>query len=636
MDSIFIWMLIFAGAAIALLATFLMASERELKIKRREIEILADKLAGSIDASPMKEAGSGQDADVSALHQLETKNRKLGDEIGALGGKLEASEARVRELDAKMRDLSKLVPENERLHATNQELSDEITALKNQLAASQTEGGLVQSQQQALEDKRSALESELARVKVELDKSQVGLEELRNLKTEMGDARRREQEAKDRYAELERQTAELMEQLAANREKLTQLNSLQTRLHDIERRYEEASSERRRLQEEISGWQERFAAARASIRRFAMLRQHLHELHAKQRELAEKHEDIRQGMSALKDLLDDPLPIGFDAAALPTAYDMTYLPKSLPLPNRSEEPSLEAAKRNIDAGYFEDALQQLDQLLKNGHKDRIIKLYHLLASVQLHHGNGFEPQIDAITEMPDLSDTERLIARDIFLARAEEAQKCGRDNEMLRYRAWAKNVIYRAPFGSLQPDSSQRADGAVSKARFSSSGNAAGSVQTPTSSATDSSNGIAYGDPPHGKTRVVILATAIGLLVIAGAMFAGSFGEPKKTVIPPPVPAVQKSGISATSETSEDHAPPSPNSSAVKDESSAARIAPKDKALRSGPSGHSRASIEKHAEAVSLAANKAHVSKPSVKEAREKRGLPPSYNVRSRSASERQ
>ena len=34
------------------------------------------------------------------------------------------------------------------------------------------------------------------------------------------------------------------------------------------------------------------------------------------------------------------------------------------------------------------------------------------------------------------------MVRDIFLARADEAQKLGRNDEMLRYRSWAKNIVY--------------------------------------------------------------------------------------------------------------------------------------------------------------------------------------------------
>ncbi len=41
MENIFVWLLIFAGAAIALLGLFLVASERELKNKRLELERLS-------------------------------------------------------------------------------------------------------------------------------------------------------------------------------------------------------------------------------------------------------------------------------------------------------------------------------------------------------------------------------------------------------------------------------------------------------------------------------------------------------------------------------------------------------------------------------------------------------------------
>ncbi|HZD39863.1 MAG TPA: hypothetical protein VE131_04025, partial [Terriglobales bacterium] len=61
MDNLFIWMLISAGAVIGLLATFLLASERELKIKRRQLEIFADKLAGLTDTGSTREAVQNTD-----------------------------------------------------------------------------------------------------------------------------------------------------------------------------------------------------------------------------------------------------------------------------------------------------------------------------------------------------------------------------------------------------------------------------------------------------------------------------------------------------------------------------------------------------------------------------------------------
>ena len=44
MDSMFVWIVMFAGAAITLLAVFLVASEKELKRKRLEIDQLLTKL----------------------------------------------------------------------------------------------------------------------------------------------------------------------------------------------------------------------------------------------------------------------------------------------------------------------------------------------------------------------------------------------------------------------------------------------------------------------------------------------------------------------------------------------------------------------------------------------------------------
>ena len=87
-------------------------------------------------------------------------------------------------------------------------------------------------------------------------------------------------------------------------------------------------------------------------------------------------------------------------------------------------------------------------MLKREPEQREARLYHLLASVRLYNVHGYESQIDALKDIPDLTDSERVAARDIFLIRADEAQKRGRDDEMIRYRAWAKNVVFRSSFGS--------------------------------------------------------------------------------------------------------------------------------------------------------------------------------------------
>jgi hypothetical protein len=44
------------------------------------------------------------------------------------------------------------------------------------------------------------------------------------------------------------------------------------------------------------------------------------------------------------------------------------------------------------------------------------------------------------------------VVRDIFLARADEAQKRGRDDDMLRYRSWAKNIVYHTRFADEEID----------------------------------------------------------------------------------------------------------------------------------------------------------------------------------------
>ena len=60
MGSIFVWIVMFAGAAVVLLGIFLVASERELKVKRREIEALLSRLENGSQDTAIEAAGQPQ------------------------------------------------------------------------------------------------------------------------------------------------------------------------------------------------------------------------------------------------------------------------------------------------------------------------------------------------------------------------------------------------------------------------------------------------------------------------------------------------------------------------------------------------------------------------------------------------
>jgi hypothetical protein len=100
----------------------------------------------------------------------------------------------------------------------------------------------------------------------------------------------------------------------------------------------------------------------------------------------------------------------------------------------------------LEPSLHENEITGIDNDLRQPVSSRTAQLSHLLAWVRLHGSDTYQEQIDSLKDFTDLSERERQVVRDIFLARADEAQKRGRDDQMLRYRSWAKNIVYHTRF----------------------------------------------------------------------------------------------------------------------------------------------------------------------------------------------
>ena len=133
MENIFVWLLIFAGAAIALLGLFLVASERELKNKRLELE----RLSANVDvSSPASIAatltGTGAIEDLPETSDIQLINEELHNQVSNLSAKFELGQRTIMELEgAAQRDLDSQA-ELQHLRKANEVLISEIVLrLKN-------------------------------------------------------------------------------------------------------------------------------------------------------------------------------------------------------------------------------------------------------------------------------------------------------------------------------------------------------------------------------------------------------------------------------------------------------------------------------------------------------------------------
>ena len=96
MESMFVWIVLFSGATVLLLGLFLVASEKELKKKRGEINNLLTRLDGARTASAP--AGSEAGANGAEASDLRVKNQELQKEMVLLQDDLAAAHRAIDEL----------------------------------------------------------------------------------------------------------------------------------------------------------------------------------------------------------------------------------------------------------------------------------------------------------------------------------------------------------------------------------------------------------------------------------------------------------------------------------------------------------------------------------------------------------
>src|SRR5215467_15636550 len=147
METLYVWLFIFAGATMIVLGIFLLASERELRKQRREIDMLRRN----------HQPSEPQGFETHPSAELMMRNKELTEKISSLSSELEESKRMMedlqneqhqrvsdtelkQQLQASQGTIKELEAEQQRLAGVNfenQQLRDEITHLQNQLQASE-------------------------------------------------------------------------------------------------------------------------------------------------------------------------------------------------------------------------------------------------------------------------------------------------------------------------------------------------------------------------------------------------------------------------------------------------------------------------------------------------------------------
>ncbi len=327
MESLFVWIVIFAGAAIALLGVFLTASERELKKKRREIEDLLTRLEGAGQGHPAPSEPSPDHA--AALAELRAANQELQSQVAGLTGKLERSRRTIEEME-NQHSHAEDAAEAQQLRAANERLAGELSELRERLRASEAERREpAPADRDAGEGQLADARSEIAELKRQLDESQTQIRELRAAQQKIAEIDALEARHREERQTFQARLDEMEKQLSAERAKLGELEDLRAQMAESSAIEKSLREQIRSHEDEVPRWQARIAALEASGAQLAALQKPYHELLAKHASLADMQRELQRDLSALADMIGAPASAvsnGAETSPAPEKVTMTAAP----------------------------------------------------------------------------------------------------------------------------------------------------------------------------------------------------------------------------------------------------------------------------------------------------------------------
>jgi chromosome segregation ATPase len=272
METLYVWLFIFAGATMLVVGMLLLASERELRKQRREL----DELRRNHRISEAR----GSETDPSA--ELVTRNKELVEKISALSGQLEESNRMVEELQSEQRQLvsaAKLKPQLQASQETIKELEPEQQRLLDQLQTSESLLSKTASQYKEVADRDLQLESELAESRQQMDKLMMKNNELLEM------------------------TNSLSSKLAARERTVKELQTIQDRLPGIESDNQQLRSANQELQEEMANVKKQLGTTENRFSEAVTQGREVAEHNSKlQTEVSELNQQLQTSQKTIKEL----------------------------------------------------------------------------------------------------------------------------------------------------------------------------------------------------------------------------------------------------------------------------------------------------------------------------------------------
>jgi chromosome segregation ATPase len=265
METLYVWLFFFAGATMIVQGICLLASERELRKQRREIDMLRRNHQPSEhqthpSAELMMRNKELIEQITSLSSELEESKRMMEDlqrhqrvSDSELKQQLQASQGTIKELEAEQRRLAGV-------NFENQQLRDEIANLKIQFQATEIQLREPNWQNRPAEHYEQ-LQNEIVALKKQAEEGQAKARELEAVKEQLGVVESQETILKEQQNTLEAQIENLQRALFMAKKAVQELDATSERLAGMERVCQELREENRRLEDDISRWQVRHAAA---------------------------------------------------------------------------------------------------------------------------------------------------------------------------------------------------------------------------------------------------------------------------------------------------------------------------------------------------------------------------------------
>ena len=289
MEGMFVWIVLFAGGALLFLGVLLIASEKELKNKRREVEALLSKLEGFSEGmgSPGGESsGSNPSAE---LTDLRAHNRELEKQIAGLNGDLQRTREAIQDMRATQESSGGNSPAIQELRTVNERLEMELTQLRSRLA-SEADLSPSAAAHEATE-RQIQSQAELKAAHEKLHESATRIRQLEE--TEL----RHHEERENLAAHI----TDLEKKLSATEQSVSEMDHLRAR---SEHEQQELLEQIRQRELELAQWQSRASEAEQHRQRLAALQTPYHALVSKQAALSEQQRELQADLEAFAKLMD--------------------------------------------------------------------------------------------------------------------------------------------------------------------------------------------------------------------------------------------------------------------------------------------------------------------------------------------